>query len=83
MAGRLKPACTPRRTDAPVGAGFSRPDREEFMPVVINEFEVVPAPSSGAPSPQPAQPAPAGVTPLDVEQIVRRAHERAERVRAH
>jgi len=53
------------------------------MPVVIDEFEVVPAPSSGEPRAESGQPAPAGVTPLDVEQIVRRARERAERVRAH
>ncbi len=53
------------------------------MPVVINEFEVIPAPSSGEPPAEPERPAPAGTTPLDVEQIVRRARERAERVRAH
>ncbi len=52
------------------------------MPVVINEFEVVPAPSSGEPSAEPAQPAPSGPTPIDVEQIVRRARARAARVRA-
>ncbi len=53
------------------------------MPVVISEFEVVPAPASGEPAADAGQPAPAGATPLDVEQIVRRARERAERVRAH
>jgi len=53
------------------------------MPIVINEFEVIPAPASGEPAPDPAQAAPAGATPLDVEQVVRHARERAERVRAH
>jgi hypothetical protein len=53
------------------------------MPIVINEFEVIPAPASGAPSPDAAQPAPAGATPLDVEQVVRHARERDARVRAH
>ena len=54
------------------------------MPVVINEFEVVAAPEA---SPQsaaaPERPAPSGVTPQDVEQIVVRARERAARLRAH
>jgi len=57
------------------------------MPVVINEFEVVPA----AEPPQNASgaartdkpPAAAAPTPQDIERVVRRAHERALRLRAH
>jgi hypothetical protein len=52
--------------------------------VVINEFEVVPAPAE-----QPASAAPsggqaaAGPTAHDIERIVERAVERGRRVRAH
>lgn len=54
------------------------------MAVVINEFEVVPAPSD-APASAPAsdRPGPAGPTPHDIERIVERAAERGRRVRAH
>ncbi len=54
------------------------------MPVVINEFEVVPAPAeppaAGAPADQPAASA---LTPRDIERIVEHALERGRRVRAH
>jgi hypothetical protein len=54
------------------------------MPVVINEFEVIPAPAETAPA-EPAAPRPAasGLTPHDIEHVVERLAERAERVRAH
>jgi len=57
------------------------------MPVVINEFEVVPAaespqaPSAAAKAETPS--AWAAPTPQDIEQVVRRACERAKRLRAH
>jgi hypothetical protein len=58
------------------------------MPVVINEFEVVPAaaPKEGgeggaAGGEKPA--AAGGPTPQDIERMMRRAYERAMRLRAH
>ncbi len=66
------------------------------MPVVINNFEVVPEQPSGprsaqgeAPSPAEtgggtqAAPAPAALTPKDVERILRRRAERLSRIAAH
>ena len=54
------------------------------MPVVINEFEVVPAPAEQAPDTRPAdRPAPSGPSPRDIERIVEHAVERERRVRAH
>jgi hypothetical protein len=55
--------------------------------VVINEFEVIPEPppEKAAPAKAPAGPPPeqAALTPLDLENLVRRRLERAARVRAH
>jgi hypothetical protein len=56
------------------------------MAVVINEFEVVPAtPAKGESGGGEGEKAPAagGPTPQDVERMLRRAHERATRLRAH
>ena len=55
------------------------------MPVVINEFEVVTQPEDGSPTPAatPTQQTPPKLQVREVEQIVRRQIERAERVRAH
>jgi hypothetical protein len=54
------------------------------MAVVINEFEVVPAPAEQASSDQPSdRPPAAGPTPRDIERIVERAAARARRVCAH
>lgn len=54
------------------------------MAVVINEFEVVPAPAEQpASAPPPDRPAAVGPTPRDIERIVERAAERGRRVRAH
>jgi len=56
------------------------------MPVVINEFEVVPQtqPSNLPETDQSASSAPpAGLSPQDVEKIVERNHERLLRVWAH
>jgi hypothetical protein len=57
------------------------------MAVVINEFEVVPAPSApagGGPAQAEGRGGPAhGPTPRDIELVVLRLHERAARVRAH
>jgi hypothetical protein len=54
------------------------------MPVVINEFEVVPAPEAPPrPETKDHPSTPPGVTPQDVERIVARTGERAARVRAH
>ncbi|SFO50108.1 hypothetical protein SAMN05660359_03891 [Geodermatophilus obscurus] len=52
------------------------------MPVVINELElVVESPQPGQPAAAPA-PAPSGLTPLDVADVVRHLEERHARVRA-
>ena len=56
------------------------------MPVLINEFEIVPAaepaPESGtAATSKP--PAAAAATPQDLERVLRRLRERAARLRAH
>ena len=57
------------------------------MAVVINEFEVVPAAApkesggEGAGAEKPA--AAGGPTPQDIERMMRRAYERAMRLRAH
>lgn len=54
------------------------------MAVVINEFEVVPAPPEApASAPPPDRPAAAGPTVRDIELIVERAAQRERRVRAH
>lgn len=57
------------------------------MPVVINEFEVVPQPQPSHPPSEAEQPtgsAPsAGLNPRDVEKMVERNHERLLRVWAH
>lgn len=58
------------------------------MPVNINEFEVVvdtpPASSSSSGSNESATPAsPRGATPHEVENMLRREHERSLRVQAH
>ena len=57
------------------------------MPVVINEFEVVPAaeppPNASGAAKKDAPPAAAGPSPQGIERVVRRAHERAVRLRAH
>ncbi len=52
------------------------------MAVVINDFEVVvePPPDAPAAGQQPARPA--GPTPEEIEQVVRRQLERAARVHA-
>jgi len=52
------------------------------MPVVINEFEVVPETQQSPPGSAGPQPAPQ-MSPRDVEVIVQRCHERSLRVRAH
>ena len=52
------------------------------MPVVVNEFEIVP--ESLPPSGESSAPAmPAQSSPREVEAIIQRAMERAARVRAH
>ena len=54
------------------------------MAVVINEFEVVPAPAEQAPAAQSSdRPAAGGPTPRDIERVVEHAAARARRVRAH
>lgn len=55
------------------------------MAVVINEFEVVPATPAKGESGGGGEKAPAGggPTPQDVERMLRRAYERATRLRAH
>jgi hypothetical protein len=54
------------------------------MAVVINEFEMVPAPAETAPAGQPAEKAGAtGPTPRDIERILERVTARARRVCAH
>jgi hypothetical protein len=57
------------------------------MAVVINEFEVIAAPSpateSAAKGPEKAEAPPAAPTMHDIAQVMRRLAERAERVRAH
>ena len=54
------------------------------MAVVINEFEVVPAPADKAPADQGGdRPPAAGPTPRDIERVIERAAARARRVRAH
>ena len=57
------------------------------MPVVINEFEIVPesiSPPGEAAMPAPSTPAKAGgPTPEDVRHIMRTRDERAQRVFAH
>jgi hypothetical protein len=55
------------------------------MPVVINEFEVIPAPSpqqANPPSPRQAE-APAPLDPAELAKAVRLAAERFVRVWAH
>ena len=56
------------------------------MPVVINEFEVVPAQpaAEGGAAAAPDKPAgAAGPTAPDIERVMQRAHDRAARLRAH
>ena len=54
------------------------------MPVVINEFEVVPAPAEQQPQEQSSdRQGGTGPTPRDIERIVERSAKRARRVRAH
>jgi hypothetical protein len=54
------------------------------MAVVINEFEVVPAPAEQPQSDKSSDRPPAGgPTPRDIERIAERAVARARRVRAH
>jgi len=55
------------------------------MPVVINEFEVVPAqPAAEGAAAAPEKPAgAAGPTAQDIERVMQRAHDRAARLRAH
>ena len=56
------------------------------MPVVINEFEVVPAQpaAEGGAAAAPEKPASAaGPTARDIERVIQRAHDRATRLRAH
>ena len=57
------------------------------MPVVINEFEVVPASEPAQETKAAARaekpPAAAASTPEDIERALRRACERAMRLRAH
>ena len=54
------------------------------MAVVINEFEVVPAPAEQpAPPATGSRPAGSGPTARDVERIVEHAADRERRVRAH
>ena len=54
------------------------------MPVVINEFEVVPAPTEqGASQEGGERPAASGPTPHDIQRVVEHAIERARRLRAH
>jgi hypothetical protein len=53
------------------------------MAVVINEFEVVPAPADKAPADQGDRPPATGPTPRDIERVIERAAARARRVRAH
>jgi hypothetical protein len=52
------------------------------MPVVINEFEVVPEPAS---QPAPGAPAPSQPTqgPADIERLLSMQRRRDERVRAY
>jgi hypothetical protein len=52
------------------------------MPVVINEFEVVPESQQSAPG-TAAPPPPPPLSPRDIEVILQRCHERSARVRAH
>ena len=52
------------------------------MPVVINEFEIVPE-TQPASSSTSAPPPATQLSPREVEAIVQRAAERAARVRAH
>lgn len=53
------------------------------MAVVINEFEVVPAPPPAAATVSAAPAPPPGLSARDIETILQRLHERAVRVRAH
>ena len=57
------------------------------MPVVINEFEVVPAAEpprkAGASDASDKPAAAAGPMPQDIESVLRRTWERAMRLRAH
>ncbi len=54
------------------------------MTVVINEFEVVAQPAPVPPREgTPPAPGPPPLSPREIEQIVLRQRERAERVRAH
>ena len=54
------------------------------MGVVINEFEMVPAPADKSAADKPAEKAgAAGPTPRDIERILERAAARARRVSAH
>ncbi len=55
------------------------------MPVVINEFEVVPEPQAGdqSSSLQGNQSAPSAPTPYELELILKRQAERLERLRTH
>jgi hypothetical protein len=52
------------------------------MPVIINEFEIVPAPAprtDAAPPPQPTPP----LVPEDIERVGERQRERLRRLRAN
>jgi hypothetical protein len=54
------------------------------MPVIINDFEIIPTHEDQAPA-QPGSQAPAqepALKPIDIERIVRRFEERRERLRA-
>ena len=53
------------------------------MAVVINEFEVVPAPEAKSAEASDKAPSAAGPTARDIERVVERAIERGRRVRAH
>lgn len=57
------------------------------MPVVISEFEVVPAApqprAGGQPAPAGANAEPPALTPADMAELLRRQQERALRISAH
>jgi hypothetical protein len=52
------------------------------MPVIINEFEIVPAPATktdAAPPPQPTPP----LVPEDIERVIERQRQRSRRLMAN
>lgn len=55
------------------------------MPVIIDDFEVLVAPSSATPEPaeESTSPPPQSFTPRDIQDVIEAMHEREARLRAH